>query len=73
MKSKLCETCVHTKVCMRDKNIVGDVYVAPHPLFFDEEYKQKAWENYKERETMGFPCDEYQADGERKGEEDETD
>lgn len=70
MKSKLCETCAHTKVCMRDKNMVGDVYVAPHPLFFDEEYKQKAWENYKEREKMGFPCDEYQADGERKEEED---
>ena len=40
--------------------MVGDVYVAPTPWFFDEEYRQKAWENYKEREKMGFPCDEYQ-------------
>lgn len=62
MKSELCRTCVHTKVCMKDKNTVGDFYVAPHPFFFDEEYKKKSWEKYKLREKQGFPCDDYKAE-----------
>lgn len=60
--SKLCETCIHQPVCMKDKNIVGDVYVAPHPVFFDEEYRKKTWEDFKEREAKGFPCDDYMKD-----------
>ena len=55
----LCKTCIHTKVCMKDKNIVGDVYVAPNPWFFDEEYKKKSWEKYLEWKKEGFPCSEY--------------
>lgn len=47
---------------MKDKNIVGDFYVAPHPFFFDEEYKKKSWEKYKLREKQGFPCDDYKAE-----------
>ena len=58
-KAELCKTCIHTRVCGRDKNLVGDMYVAPTPWFFDEEYKRKAWEDYKKREEEGFPCDEY--------------
>ena len=56
MPSKLCESCVHTKVCMLDKNLVGDVFVMGNPDFFDNE---KLYEEYKKREQAGFPCTEY--------------
>ena len=56
MKSELCKSCVHTKVCMHDKNLVGDVFVPGHPLFFDN---SKLWEEYKEREKQSFPCEDY--------------
>lgn len=58
-RSELCKTCIHTEVCGKDKNIVGDVYVAPHPVFFSEEYIEKSWENYLRRKELGFPCDDY--------------
>ena len=55
-KSKLCESCIHTRVCWRDKNLVGDVFVAGHPLLFDN---GELYEKFKEWEKQGFPCDEY--------------
>lgn len=56
MSSDMCKTCIHTKVCMHDKNIVGDVFVLGHPLFFDN---QKLYEEFLERKAKGFPCDDY--------------
>lgn len=56
MSSDMCKTCIHTKVCMHDKNIVGDVFVPGHPLFFDN---QKLYEEFLERKANGFPCDDY--------------
>lgn len=58
----LCKSCIHAKVCMKDKNLVGDVYVQPNPFFFSAEYRQQAWERYKEREAEGFPCEDYSHD-----------
>lgn len=55
-KSKMCESCVHTKVCMHDKNLLGDVFVLGHPSFFDNE---ALYEEFKRREKEGFPCDDY--------------
>jgi len=56
LRSELCKTCIHTKVCMRDKNILGDVFVPGHPYFFDNE---ELYAKYEERKKAGFPCDEY--------------
>ena len=56
MGSELCKACIHTKVCMKDKNLVGDVPVMGHPMFFDND---KLYEEYKEREKQGFPCEDY--------------
>ena len=56
MKSELCKTCIHTNVCMKDKNLVVDVFVAGNPNLFDNE---KLFEEYKKREASGFPCDDY--------------
>ena len=53
MKAELCKMCVHTNVCLRDKNLVGDVFVAGHPAFFDN---QKLYEEYERRKAAGFPC-----------------
>jgi hypothetical protein len=55
-KSELCKSCAHTKVCMKDKNICGDVFVAGNPMIFDN---NELWEKYKEREAKGFPCEDY--------------
>jgi len=55
-KSKMCKTCIHTNVCRRDKNIVGDIFVPGNPLFFDND---ELFKKYKEREAAGFPCNEY--------------
>ena len=41
---------------MSVKNLVGDVFVAGHPLYFDN---YKLYEEYKEREKAGFPCKYY--------------
>ena len=59
MSSELCKSCIHQQVCMLDKNMIGDVYIAPNPWFFDEEYKKNSWEHYLEWEKQGFPCEEY--------------
>ena len=59
MKAELCKTCIHTDVCTRDKNIVGDVFVMGHPMFFDNKELHK---KFKEWEAKGFPCDMYLAD-----------
>lgn len=56
LRSELCKTCAHTKVCMKDKNLCGDRFVQPHPLMGITE---EAWERFKEWERQGFPCDEY--------------
>ena len=58
LRAELCKSCIHTKVCHRDKNLVGDTFVAPNPMVFDP---QKAWEKYKAWEAKGFPCDTYLA------------
>ena len=58
MSSELCKTCIHTKVCRHDKNLVGDVYVAPHPLL-GHEYAEEAWKWYQEWAAAGFPCEDY--------------
>ena len=52
----MCESCVHTKVCMNDKNLFGDVFILGHPLFFDN---RELYKKYEEREKAGFPCDNY--------------
>ena len=56
LRSELCKTCAHTKVCFKDKNLFGDVFIAGNPMFFDNE---KLFEKFKEREAAGFPCDDY--------------
>lgn len=71
-KAELCKTFIKTDVCMNDKNLFGDVYVAPNPWFFDEEYRKKTWENYKKRETEGFPCEHYVPDGAKMDEVDKN-
>lgn len=62
-KSELCEKCAHTKVCFKDKNLLGDVFVAGNPMFFDN---KKLFEEFKEREKNGFPCDDFLSIEERK-------
>lgn len=64
MKAELCKTCIHTNVCCRDKNTVGDRFVMGHPMFFDND---ELFKKYKEWEANGFPCDEYLAEPIRHG------
>lgn len=54
--AELCKSCIHTKVCMKDKNIVGDVFVPGNPMIFDN---AKLFAEYEERKKAGFPCDDY--------------
>jgi len=56
MRSELCKRCIHTKVCHYDKNLVGDIFVPGNPMIFDN---LKLWEEYKEREKAGFPCEDF--------------
>ena len=56
MSSELCKSCAHHKVCWKDKNIVGDVFVAGNPMIFDN---QVLYEKFKKREADGFPCEDY--------------
>ena len=56
-KSELCKSCTHTKVCMKDKNVCGDVFVTGNPMIFDN---NELWKKYKDREAKGFPCEDYQ-------------
>lgn len=56
MQAELCKTCIHTKVCGKDKNTTGDIFIPGNPVIFDN---QKLWEKFKQREAAGFPCDDY--------------
>ena len=56
MKSQLCRSCIHTNVCRKDKNIVGDTFVMGNPIFFNNDV---LYEKYKQWEKDGFPCEDY--------------
>lgn len=56
MKAELCKSCIHTKVCWKDKNIVGDVFVPGNPMLVDN---NELFSKFKEREKAGFPCEDY--------------
>ena len=56
LRSEMCKSCAHTKVCMKDKNRCGDVFVMGHPCFFDND---ELYRRYKEWEAAGFPCEDY--------------
>ena len=56
LRSEMCKSCAHTKVCMKDKNLCGDVFVMGHPCFFDND---ELYRRYKEWEAAGFPCEDY--------------
>ena len=58
MKAELCKTCIHTKVCFKDKNLFGDVFISGNPMIFDN---VELFEKFKKREAEGFPCDDYMA------------
>lgn len=60
MKSEMCLSCAHTKVCFKDKNVVGDVFVAGNPMIFDN---TELFRKYEARKAVGFPCDDYMAIG----------
>ena len=55
-RSELCKPCIHTNVCCKDKNTVGDVFGMGHPMFFDN---ASLYRQFKEREKAGFPCEDY--------------
>ena len=55
-KADLCRTCIHTDVCVKDKNLFGDVFVMGNPAYFDN---QKLYEEYLKRKEEGFPCEDY--------------
>lgn len=55
-ESELCKTCIHTKLCGKDKNLLGDVFVPGNPAFFDNE---KLFEEFEKRKEQGFPCEDY--------------
>lgn len=59
MKAELCKTCAHTDVCTKTKNLLGDVYVPLHPVFFTMEERRKARENWEEYEANDYPCADY--------------
>ena len=56
MKSELCKSCIHTNVCMKDKNIIGDTFFLANPMLFDNSERLREFEK---READGFPCDDY--------------
>ena len=58
MSSELCKSCIHHKLCMHDKNLIGDVFVPGNPMFFDN---KELFKEYKEWEAKGFPCEDYMA------------
>ena len=37
MRSDLCKTCIHTKVCFKDKNIIDDRFMMGYPVLFDND------------------------------------
>ena len=56
IRAELCKTCIHTKVCGKGKNLVGDRFIFGNPVIFDN---QKLWEDFKKHEAAGFPCNNY--------------
>lgn len=62
IRSELCKSCIHTKICRKDKNLVGDIFVMGHPAFFDND---ELFRKYKEREAAGFPCEDYMQERKR--------
>lgn len=56
MKSERCKACIHTKVCMKDLNVVGEFFMPGHPMLFDNE---KLFKKYEERKKAGFPCKDF--------------
>ena len=56
MRSDLCKTCIHTKVCYKDKNLVGDIFVAGNPMITNN---KERYEKYLEWGKEGFPCEDY--------------
>lgn len=58
-RAELCKSCIHRYVCMKDKNISGDVFVPGNPMIFDNE---KLYENYSDWKKAGFPCGDYYAE-----------
>ena len=59
-RSELCKTCVHTSVCFKDKNLFGDVFIAGHPMVFNNNV---LYQKYLERKAAGFPCKDYLKNG----------
>ena len=55
-RAELCKKCIHTEVCMKDKNLFGDRFIMGHPSFFDN---RKLYEKYLEWEKAGFPCEDF--------------
>ena len=60
MKSEMCKTCIHTSVCVKDKNLFGDVFILGNPMFFDN---KKLYEEFNKKEADGFPCEDYLTGG----------
>ena len=56
MKSERCKACIHTKVCMKDLNVVGEFFMPGNPMLFDNE---KLFKKYEERKKAGFPCKDF--------------
>lgn len=56
LRAELCKTCIHTKVCVKDKNIFGDNFVGGNPMFTDN---AELYKKYEIRKAAGFPCDDY--------------
>lgn len=60
MKTEMCKTCIHNKLCMKDKNIIGmDLFCPPHPMLSTPEERKEAWEKFEKRKKEGFPCEDY--------------
>ena len=55
-KSEQCRKCIHTNVCMKDKNLFGDIFIAGNPMIFDNE---KLFQEFKKRQEEGFSCKDY--------------
>ena len=56
LRAELCKKCIHTKVCMKDKNVFGDSFVGGNPMFTDNKELYKKYELWK---AAGFPCIDY--------------
>ena len=56
LRAELCKKCIHTKVCMKDKNVFGDSFVGGNPMYTDNAELFKKYELWK---AAGFPCIDY--------------